>query len=159
MHQTEGLEAPLHCFDIWPHRSLGAGGLTMLLGVIAATLTLVALRSPPQVFWPIAFGCVLTFAAISLALMSNMRAARMSEKVEIGPKVVRVHRLGPRRRRRMVEFSTHWVRVVVSTDRNVANRVTLTESGRRVSIGEFLLPAERSSLADAIRSSLAAARG
>lgn len=158
MHRTDSLDAPLHCFNIWPHRSLGAGGLKALLGVIAVALAFVALRSPPQAFWPISFGCVLTFAAVWLAFVSNMRAARMSEKVEIGPRIVRVERVDAQGRCRTVEFSTHWVRVLVSDDRDTANRITLTESGRRVSIGEFLSPAERKSLADAIRSSLAAAR-
>src|SRR5690606_35815423 len=73
VHETNSLEAPLHCFTIWPHRSLGAGGLKVLLGIIAAGLALVALRSPPQAFWPIAFGCGLTFAAVSAAFLCNMR--------------------------------------------------------------------------------------
>jgi len=88
-----------------------------------------------------------------------MRAARISEKVEIGPRVVRVERIDSHGRRRTTEFSTHWVRLVLSDDRDVANRLTLTESGRSISIGEFLSPAERKSLAAAIRSTLAAVRG
>lgn len=158
VHRTESIDPPLHCFTIWPHRSLGAAGRAALLGVIALALAYIALRSPPAAFWPMVVGCGLTFGAIWLALTSNVRAARMSEQVEIGPKVVRVHRLDPRGRRRTVEFSTHWVRVVVSHDRAISNRVTLAESGRSISLGEFLSPAERSSLADAIRASLAAAR-
>src|SRR5690606_6605278 len=148
-HRTDSIDPPLHCFTIWPHRSLGAAGRAALLGVIALALAYIALRSPPAAFWPMAFGCGLTFAAIWLALASNTRAARMSEQVEIGPKLVRVHRLDPRGRRSTVEFSTHWVRVTGSHDRNIANRITLAESGRSISLGEFLSPAERSNLADA----------
>src|SRR5690606_5911592 len=98
-------------------------------------------------------------AAVSAAFLCSMRAARISEKVEIGPRVVRVERIDSHGRRRTTEFSTHWVRLVLSDDRDVANRLTLTESGRSISIGEFLSPAERKSLAAAIRSTLAAVRG
>lgn len=159
VQETANVEAPLHCFTIWPHRSLGAGGLKHVLGVIAVGLLFVALRSPPQAFWPIVFGCVLTFVAVLAAFLSNMRSARISERVEIGPKLIRVERIDPNGRCRTAEFSTHWVRLVLRDDWEVPNRLTLTESGRSVSIGDFLSPAERKSLADAISSTLAAVRG
>lgn len=159
VHETDNLEAPLHCFTIWPHRSLGAGGLKLLLGIIALGLVHVALRSPPEAFWPIVLGCLLTFAAVLAAFLSNMRAAQIAERVEIGPRFVRVERVDRNGRCRTTEFSTRWVRLVLRDDWDVANRLMLTESGRSVSIGEFLSPAERKSLADAISSTLAAVRG
>jgi uncharacterized membrane protein len=146
-------------FEIWPHRSLGRSGIIGLLSAVAAGLTLVAFCSPARMVWPIGAGCLLTFAVVSIALMSNMRAAEAREIVEIDPRDVHVHRIGADGRQSVVHFATHWVRVVVSHDREVACRLTLVQSGRRVSLGGFLSPAERQDLARALRAALIDAKG
>jgi uncharacterized membrane protein len=146
-------------FEIWPHRSLGRTGIIGLLSALAAGLTLVALCSPPRMVWPIGVGCLLTFAAVSIALMSNIRVAQAREIVEIGPRDVHVRRIEADGHHSIVEFATHWVRVVLSHDRAAASRLTLVQSGRRVSLGAFLSPAERQDLACALRTALTDAKG
>ncbi|MFN3743997.1 MAG: DUF2244 domain-containing protein [Hyphomicrobiaceae bacterium] len=146
-------------FEIWPHRSLGRAGIIGLLGAVAVGLALVALCSPARMVWPIGGGCLLTFAVVLIALMSNMRAAETREIVEIDPRDVHVHRISADGRHSVAHFTTHWVRVVVSHDREVASRLTLVESGRRVSVGSFLSPAEREDLARALRAALVDAKG
>lgn len=145
-------------FAIWPHRSLGRGGTALLLGLVAAASAVVVLRCPPAVRWPLAFGGILTVATLAVAFWANNRAARRGETLEIGPERVRVTRPGPRGSSTTREFSTGWVRVSLEHDRHVTNRLVLSESGRRCTIAACLSPAERQTLAEAIRESLAHAR-
>jgi uncharacterized membrane protein len=159
MRGSDDTQEAMQRFELWPHRSLGRAGIIALLCIIAASLTLVALSSPPRFIWPISFGCLLTFAAISVALASNIRSAQAREVVEIGPQVVQVHRVEADGRCRTTAFATYWVRIVVSHDRKVASHITLIQSGRRMSIGTFLSPAERETLASTLREALAEAKG
>jgi uncharacterized membrane protein len=80
------------------------------------------------------------------------------ERIVIGPCAVRVVRSRPTKQAEIAEFHTAWVRVVVSDERLVSKRLVLTESGRSISVGEFLSPEERVQLADAVRASLAELR-
>lgn len=159
MSQLDDTQEPMRRFEIWPHRSLGRAGIVFLHCAIAAGLALGALSSPAQLFWPISFGCLLTFGAITVALASNIRSAQAREVIEIGPQVVQVHRVEADGQRRTMAFATYWVRVVVSHDRNMASRITLVQSGRRTSIGTFLSPTERETLASTLLEALAEAKG
>jgi uncharacterized membrane protein len=170
MHTTEpntfagqaGFEAPderMRRFEIWPHRSLGTWGVIALLGTLMAGWAVVAFSAPSPMLWPITFGCALTFAAVAIAFGSNMRAARAREIVEIGPRDVHVHMIGSDGQQSIVSFATNWVRVQVSNDRGVHNRLTLSQSGRSIEIGAFLSPAERADLAKAIGKALTEAKG
>lgn len=156
--RSGGLADPLQSFEIWPHRSLGRRGQALLIGIVAAGALLSVLRLPAPAMLPMAIGGVITVSAMALALWSNNRSARRGEVVEIGPEVVRVVSTGANGRETSVQFSTDWVRLAVRTDRTLAHRVTLTESGRSCSLGECLSPEERRELALALSESLARAR-
>ncbi len=147
-------------FEIWPHRSLGARGICHVLAAVAAGGVYIVTWSPAAVFWPLAVGVAVTLIAVTLAFWCNHQAARQSEIVEIGPDVVRISRTdrrGPRDG--CVEFNTSWVRLIVSDDRYVANRLTFMQSGRSCSIGAHLSPAERCALAREIGDCLVRLRG
>ncbi len=150
--------AKVETFEVWPHRSLSRGGAAAVLGVLAVGLAVVVVRSPGPAFVPVTFGAVASFCILALAFWASFRSARCVERVVIGPKVVRIERRHADRIAAVAEFSTYWVRVDVSRDRNIDNRLTLVESGRCTSIGEFLSPAERQHLADALRTGLAVVR-
>jgi len=145
-------------FEVWPHRSMSHGGAATVLGVLAAGLVLVVMRSPGPAQVPVTFGAVAAFAILALAFWASFRSARSVERIVIGPQVVRIERRHADRVSAVAEFSTSWVRVDVSRDRDVDNRLMLVESGRRASIGEFLSPIERQHLAEALRTGLATVR-
>lgn len=149
---------PIQSFEIWPHRSLDQRGRALLIAVVAIGALMSVIRLPAPATLPIAVGGLLTVGAMSLALWSNNRSARRGEIVEVGPDVVRVVRMGVRGPEASVQFSTGWVRVAVSHDRQIAHRVTLSERGQACSIGECLSPQERRELAAALAASLAQAR-
>ena len=159
MRSTEPARGdPLQSFEIWPHRSLDRRGQAALMGIIALGAVLGVLRLPAPAMLPMAIGGAITVGAMSLALWSNTRSARRGEIVEVGPDVVRIVRMGVHGPEASVHFSTGWVRVAVSHDRQMAHRLTISEKGRVCSVGECLSPAERQELAAAIRASLAQAR-
>lgn len=139
---------------LWPHRSLGPCGTGLVLGAASLGLALGLMGAPATVFWPLAIPAALTIAALGLAFWLNNRAARFHELIEIGPELVRVSRAGPAAAAATVSFNRYWVRVCVTSDRYVENRITLTESGRCFSVGEFLTPEERADLAKALEQSL-----
>jgi uncharacterized membrane protein len=89
-------------------------------------------------------------AGIALALRWLWRSGERGEEIAIGPLAVEV------RRGTGAVFSAHphWVRMRVDAD---DGRITLSSSGRRVEVGAFLGPAERSQLAGCLKEFLAAA--
>jgi uncharacterized membrane protein len=154
--QGRAAGGPLSRFEIWPNRSLDGRQTRRLLAFTSVTGAFIVARSAAIHHLPMLIGPVLAIAALAFALWWNSRAAaRIGETIEIGADVVEVI---PRRDRRPIAFKTGWVRVEVSQDRKVANRITLSESGRSCSVGECLSPEERLSLARALKAALAAAR-
>ena len=142
---------PFRLFELWPHRSLGRRGLLVLHGTVIAGFLLVIVRNVGPALWPITMACVLTYLVLATAFWVNGRSARMAERIEFRPDRVTILRYGPAAEPLFAEFNTHWVRIVVSQSREAANRITFSESGRSVSIGEFLSHEERLELAASLR--------
>lgn len=157
--QSEAGETTLARFELWPHRSLGTRGKLAVVSIAAAgsLLPLVCMPQPAATL-PIAAGALVTVAALALALWRNGEAAKSSETIVVRPDKVHVTRADRRAGSRTMEFTTGWVRVDCSSDAHVDNRVTLRESGRRCSVGEFLSPDERVMLAGALSRSISEAR-
>lgn len=155
LHGTAG---EVRAFELWPHRSLGQNGAHRLLAGVAIAFSVVAVKQPAPALWPVALASLVAFAGLALALWANNRSGRLVERIVIDPRSVKVVRTQPAREAQVAEFNTSWVRVLVTDDRRIAKRLRLTESGRGVSIGEFLSPEERVELAEAIRAALADVR-
>ncbi len=146
-------------FDIWPNRSLDGRQIKVLLAITAVAVAFVLIRSAAIHHLPLVIGPVVTVSGLAFALWWNNRtAASTGETVEISPGIVRVSRRIGRRVHPPMEFHTAWVRLSVTDDRRVSNRITLSESGRSCSIGDFLSPEERLELARALDASLSEAR-
>lgn len=153
-----GAPDPVRRFEIWPHRSIGPKGIIALFGVLAASWTLAAYSVPKPILWPIVLACAAAFIAVAVAYGSNLRAARVREILEIGPTEVHLHRIASDGSRSVASFATGWVDVQLSNDRELYNRLVLSQSGRRVSIGAFLSPTERADLARAVEKALSEAK-
>lgn len=145
---------PFRLFELWPHRSLDRCGLLAVHGAVIAAFLVVIARSAGPALWPIAVACMLTYLVLATAFWVNGRSARMAERIEIRPGRVTILRYGPAAEPLFAEFNTHWVRIAVSQSREAANRITFSESGRSVSIGEFLSHEERLELAASLRHEL-----
>ena len=133
-----------------PPRALTARQFRSLFAVLAGAMWLAAGLGwlAGNVFAP-AFA-LLHSAGVALALRWLWRSGERGEEIAIGPATVEV------RRGADAVFSAHphWVRMRVEGD---DGRVTLSSSGRRVEVGAFLGPAERSQLARCLNEFLAAA--
>jgi len=145
-------------FVLWPHRSLSRTGMWLVLGAAAAGYMFALVRAPTAVILPLALPAAVALGVLAFAFLANTRAARFREAIEVGPERVVFERRGPSVRPICAEFNSAWVRVRLSSDRYVANRLTLEESGRSLSVGDFLTPEEREDLAQALRQSLAEVR-
>jgi uncharacterized membrane protein len=145
-------------FVVWPHRSLGRGGTVALLGSVAIGFGYVVLATAGIEHWPVLLASVATGLGLAAALWCSNRAAVAREIIEVTPRVVRVTRIDRSTIGEPVEFSADWVRIQVSTDRYLEDRVLLREGTRRLSIGGFLSPVERRSLADELARSIARQR-
>lgn len=137
---------------IWPSRSLGRRGSWLLPGVVGAVFGLVAALAAAIGAWPVALYAIIAAAAFACAICCNNRSGRLVQElaqagVELKIKTQTVHWKSPH----SVEFNIHWVRVIERLDRHGESRVALEQSGRRAFIGDFLGPAERHELAEAIR--------
>lgn len=144
---SEGMGAQLR---LRPPRALTARQFKALFAVLAGAMWLVAglAWAAGNVFAPVF--AMLNSAGVAFALRRLWRSGECGEQIAIGPSVVEVHRGAG------VVFSAHphWVRMGVEGG---DGRVTLSSSGRRVEVGAFLGPAERSQLARCLKEFLAAA--
>ena len=135
-----------------PPRALTASQFRALFAGLAGAMWLVAGLGwlAGNVFAP-AFA-LLHSAGVALALRWLWRSGERGEEIAIGAGAVEV------RRGADIVFSAHphWVRMQREGD---DGRVMLSSSGRRVEVGAFLGPAERSQLAGCLKQFLAAADG
>ncbi|UWX04842.1 DUF2244 domain-containing protein [Pseudoxanthomonas sp. NC8] len=127
-----------------PPRALTARQFRALFAALAGAMWLVAGLGwlAGNVFAP-AFA-LLHSAGVALALRWLWRSGERGEEIAIGPSAVEV------RRGADVVFRAHphWVRVNAGRD---DGRVTLSSSGRRVEVGAFPGPDERSRLARCLK--------
>ncbi|MBL8906542.1 MAG: DUF2244 domain-containing protein [Rhizobiales bacterium] len=125
----------------------------MLLGSVACGFASAAVATIGFNNWPIVAMIVPTFLGFGFALWSNNRAANRRELIEITPRAVRVTRASPIASE-AIEFDTARVRVGITSDFYVEDRLTLQEGMRSLTIGAFLSPSERRDLATALERSL-----
>ena len=126
----------------------------MLLASIALGFAYAVLASKGYQYWPVVVSVASTFAGLGLALWCNSRDRQVRQVVEVTPRVVRVSGGEPGPLVAPIEFDTFWIRLSVSSDRYVEDRIMLKEGLKRISIGNCLSPEERRELASALRSSI-----
>lgn len=128
------------------------------MAVVALGFGYVVVATAGFAHWPVLLVSSATGVGLAAALrVSNLEAAA-HEIVEVTPRVVRVTRFGRSAAGEPIEFSAHWVRIQVSSDRYMEDRILLREGARRLTIGSFLSPVERRNLAAALERSLAEVR-
>src|SRR5215471_2497335 len=150
----DGKASPVF-FDavLYPHRSLPPRGflvLMLLLGAVsfAAGVSFVLIGA-----WPVFGYFGLDVLLVYLAFRASYRSAHMHEWVRLTEDTLTVERVSQRGERRRWQFQPFWLRVVLE-EREETNRLVLTSHGREVVIGGFLAPAERKSLAVALKNAL-----
>jgi uncharacterized membrane protein len=144
-------------FVLTPHRSLSRKGFLLIMGTIAG-LNLVG----GTVFWLLGAWPVVGFMGLDVLLIwwafkSNFAAARCAERIEVTDQELILERLLPGRPPLESRFVRGWVRVELEEDREreLIGRLYLNARHKRTEIGSFLSPAERKTLAGALKQALA----
>jgi uncharacterized membrane protein len=144
-------------FVLTPHRSLSRKGFLLIMGGIAG-LNLIG----GTVFWLLGAWPVVGFMGLDVLLIwwafrANFAAARRAERIEVTDQELILERLLPGRPPLESRFVRGWVRVELEEDREreLIGRLYLNARHKRTEIGSFLSPAERKTLAGALKQALA----
>ncbi len=143
-------------FDAWlrPHRSLTRRGLAVVLAIAAVPSFGLGVVFLSLGAWPVTGFLGLDVALLYVAFRLNNRAARESERVRLSETELTVDRHAIDGRKEHWSFQPNWLRVDVDDPPRPDSKLLLTTHGRSLAIGQFLPPAERVEVADALRSAL-----
>ena len=157
--QAESLAEPVF-FDavLRPNPPMSPHALLVILIAVAAANFILGVAFMLRGAWPIMPFMGADVALLAWAFRASRRAARRSEHVTLTPSELRVARHPVRGEPTEIALNPYWVRVTLEDDVRPARRLTLTSHGKSVQLGAFLAPAERASLAEALKAALRAAR-
>jgi uncharacterized membrane protein len=143
-----------------PHRSLSRQGFIVVMVLVVAVNLVVGGLFMAVGAWPVAGFAGLDVLIIWWAFRANFADARRMERISITEHELVLERLVKDKPREQQRFVRRWVRVELEEDhdRELIGRLLLVSGATRVAIGEFLAPAERKTLATALKSALAIPR-
>lgn len=142
-----------------PHRSLDRRGFILVIGALAALSFTTGFYFWWVGAWPVIGFMGLDVLAVALAFRLNQRAARAFEEIEVSRSEIVVRRVTASGRRQEFRFNPYWVRLELErADEEGIIRIALRSRERRVAVGNFLNPEDRSSFAIAFGAALAEAR-
>ncbi|MDQ0325283.1 putative membrane protein [Rhodopseudomonas julia] len=152
-------DAEIFSVTLTPHRSLGPRGFVAVMAVFGATCFLSGLLFWRVGAWPIGAFFGLDFVILWGAFALSYRSGRAFEDVTVSRRDLLIRKVAPNGRARELRLDPYWSRLEVREleDEGVV-RLHLVSRGENVTIGEFLNPDDRASLADALRDALHAAR-
>jgi uncharacterized membrane protein len=105
--------------------------------------------------WPVVgfFGldAVLCYAAFRW----NYRSARLSERIDLAERELRVTRVHPSGKAESWSFNPYWVRFEHRQHDYAADELSLTSHGRKLIFGAFLSDGEKASFAATLKAALA----
>lgn len=143
-----------------PHRSLSRQGfLTVMTLVVAVNLVVGGLFMAVGA-WPVAGFAGLDVLLIWWAFRTNFADARQMERISITDHELILERLRKNEPQERHEMVRRWVSVELEEDRDreLIGRLLLVSGRTRLSVGDFLSPEERKTLAFALKSALAIPR-
>jgi uncharacterized membrane protein len=143
-----------------PHRSLTRQGFFILMGLVLAVNLVVAGMFIVLGAWPIAGFAGLDVVLVWWAFRVNYADARKLERISITEHELVLDRLSEKHPPEQQRFVRRWVRVELEedSDRELIGSLLLVSGRKRISVGEFLAPEERKTLANALKSALAIPR-
>jgi uncharacterized membrane protein len=152
-------DTPLFSARLTPHRSLSRGGFLALMGFITVVSLAAGMAFVLMGAWPVLGFFGLDVLIIYWAFRLNFRRAAATEDIVVTPYEIRVRRVS--HRGHVVEWTLNplWVRIERKEHAEFGiEKLYLVSRGRRLSIGSFLGPEEKSSFASALQAALAAAK-
>src|SRR5688500_4524790 len=143
-----------------PYRSLGRTGFFILIGGLLFGWLVTGAFFLSVGAWPV-FGFLgLDVLAVYVAFRMNYRAARAREEVSVSRTALDIKKTAPSGRSQAHRFNPFWARFSVSRHDEIGiTRMAVESREESVSIGSFLNPDDRESVAAAFSSALAKAKG
>ncbi len=146
---------PRFTATLLPHRSLSRKGFLSLMLVIVSVSVLSSILFVAVGAWPVMTFFGLDAALCYAAFRWNYRAARLTEKLDLAEKELRITRVYPSGKAESWSFNPYWVQFEHSKRENAADELSLTSHGRKLIFGAFLSDVEKASLAVALEAALA----
>lgn len=143
-----------------PHRSLSREGFLAVMAIVVVINLVVGGLFMALGAWPVAGFAGLDVLIIWWAFRANFADARQMERISITEHELVLDRLRENRPQEQHRFVRRWVRVELEEDREreLIGRLLLISGAKQMSIGDFLAPEERKTLATALKSALAVPR-
>jgi uncharacterized membrane protein len=144
---------------VTPHRSLNRTGFLVLMAFIGIVSFVAGVAFCLMGAWPVLGFFGIDLLAIYWAFRINFRSAHATEDVMVTPTELRVRRVS--HRGHVVEWSLNplWVQLEQTADPEFGiEKLHLISRGHRVSVGHFLGPDEKASLAKALLAALQTAK-
>ncbi len=141
-----------------PNPPMSAAALKLVLAVVATMNLAFATWLVARGAWPVTPFMGADVGLLGWALHASRVAARRREELRVTQNSLRLDRFPPRGRPTQVEFNPYWVRVELEEPPRSPTRLTLRSHGRVEQIGAFLPPAERQTVAQALRAAIRKAR-
>ena len=139
-----------------PHRSLTREGFIVVMILVVAVNLVVGGMFMAIGAWPVAGFAGLDVLLVWWAFKANFADARQLERISITEHELVFDRLQHKREPERQRFVRRWVRVELEEDREreLIGRLLLVSGAKRVSVGDFLAPEERKTLASALQAAL-----
>lgn len=137
-----------------PYRSLGPAGFRILMAVaILISLSIGGLFFSIGA-WPIPGFLGLDVLLLYWAFRANYRAAKLVEQVRLDNDELTILRTAPNGKQKKWTMEPSWLRVELDEPADHDSQIVLRSRDRRLIIGSFLTPLERSDFANALRRAL-----
>lgn len=153
--RSETGEAPVFEAILYPHRSLGRRGYTLLIAGTAIIMGLYGLAFLLLGAWPI-FGFIGAEWLLFWYLFSrHLRGDRRAERLRLYADRLVIDRLDAKGRHTMLALQPYWLRVILKGGGEADSSLYLGSHGKAVEIGAFLSGPERTSFAAELTAVLA----
>jgi uncharacterized membrane protein len=140
--------------ELQPYRSLPPSGFAILMAVLGGLSILAGVSCVLLGAWPVFGFFGLDVLLVYVAFRVSYRGARLREIVRLTERSLTVERVSPKGARRGWQFEPYWLRVIFE-DRDEPGPVMLASHGRILTVGSFLAPEQRRSLAASLHAALA----
>jgi uncharacterized membrane protein len=151
---TSGDQTIVYSAILRPHRSAGAKGTRIVIGIVALIWLVPAVGFTLAGAWPVLPLLGIELAALYLLLRLNQHAGNAFEAINLTRSALTVRRVNHWGRQWSVSFQPDWLQVNVNPLGPADNRLELRSHGRSLIIASFLMPQERVELASALRREL-----
>lgn len=137
-----------------PNRSLTPAGFGWLMGALGLVSAVAGVWFFLKGAWPIMGFFGIDWLLLYWAFKVSYRRGEQTERIRLTARTMTVDRSMPGRKSQHWSFHPAWVKVDMHRPTDHDASLSLREQSKRVEIGAFLAPKERSEVADVIRDGL-----